>query len=94
MSLLSWNCRELGQPRTVHELLLLVRKHKPKILFLSETHNRKAMVEGLRWKLGLKHVITVTENSKGGGLALFWDEYALSCTESLVPTFDTTCGNS
>ncbi|PNT74869.1 hypothetical protein BRADI_1g23405v3 [Brachypodium distachyon] len=74
MNLLCWNCRGLGQPRTVRELERLVTVHKPKLLFVSETCNRQKYVESLRWRLGLKHVITVTEDGKGGGLALFWDE--------------------
>jgi exonuclease III len=48
--------------------------HRPKILFLSETRKNKVFVEGLRWRLGLKHVVTFTEKGKGGGLALFWHE--------------------
>jgi hypothetical protein len=34
----------------------------------------KSVVENLRWRLGLKYVVTFHEPGKGGGLALFWDE--------------------
>jgi hypothetical protein len=48
--------------------------HQPKIVFLSETRQNKNFVEGLRWRLGLNHVVTFSEKGKGGELALFWDE--------------------
>jgi len=37
MIILSWNCRGLGEPRTVPALCDLIRIHKPDIIFLSET---------------------------------------------------------
>jgi hypothetical protein len=51
-----------------------VHKNKIKLVFLSETRQCKEVVEGLRWRLGLKHVISFKEDGKGGGVALFWDE--------------------
>jgi hypothetical protein len=51
-----------------------MRVHNPKLLFLSETRQNKDYVENLRWRLGLKHVVTFSGKGKGGGLALFWDE--------------------
>ena len=48
--------------------------NKPKLLFLSETRQKKEYVESLRWRLGLKNVLSFSEKGKGGGLALFWDE--------------------
>jgi hypothetical protein len=74
MRILVWNCRGLGNPRTVQDLVRLVYKNKVKIVFLSKTRQRKDVVEGLRWRLGLKHVISYKEEGKGGGVALFWDE--------------------
>jgi hypothetical protein len=52
----------------------LVHSHKPKILFISETWQNKEYVEGLRWRLGFKNIISLKEECKGVGLALFWDE--------------------
>jgi hypothetical protein len=74
MKILFSNCRGLGQPQTVQELERLLRAHRPKLLFLSETHQNKRVVENLRWRLGLKHVVSFHEEGGVGGLALFWDE--------------------
>ena len=72
--MLGWNCRGAGDSRTVQEMERLVHTYRPKLVFLSETRQNKVVVENLRWRLGLKHVVTFHEPGKGGGLALFWDE--------------------
>ncbi|XP_062186766.1 uncharacterized protein LOC133890399 [Phragmites australis] len=59
MDLLSWNCRGLGQPRTVQELVTLTRMHSPKLIFLSETRQNSEYVRRLRWRLGLKECFAV-----------------------------------
>jgi exonuclease III len=74
MNLFSWNCRGLGLPRTVQELVALVRAKSPMLVFLSETRTKGRRVENLRWRLGLKNCITVDSVRSGGGLALFWHE--------------------
>jgi len=44
MSIIGWNCRDLGNPSIVPKLKYIVRYHKPAALFLSETlvHSNKA----------------------------------------------------
>ena len=74
MTLLSWNCQGLGQPRTVRELVCLVRTYKPKLVFLSETRQSSEYVNKLRWMLGLKHCIVQPGVGKSAGIALFYDE--------------------
>ncbi|XP_073362956.1 uncharacterized protein [Aegilops tauschii subsp. strangulata] len=74
MTLRSWNCRGLRQPRTVQELVCLVHTYKPKLVFLSETRRKNKFVSSLRWRLGLKHCIIQPGVGKGAGLALFYDE--------------------
>jgi hypothetical protein len=53
MSTLSFNCRGVGDPATVHEVRDLVRTHLPSILCLLETQIAKYRVEGLARTLGL-----------------------------------------
>uniref|UniRef100_A0A453IQP4 Endonuclease/exonuclease/phosphatase domain-containing protein n=2 Tax=Aegilops tauschii subsp. strangulata TaxID=200361 RepID=A0A453IQP4_AEGTS len=79
MNILAWNCRGVGNRRTVREVLALVKANDPKLVFLSETRQDVAKVEKLKWRLGLKGFHGVSSNGKSGGLALFWDE-SLSVT--------------
>ena len=72
MSCLSWNCRELGNPCTVHELASLVRVKDPSAVFLMETWSNEEQLELLRCRLHFNNKLVVPSNNKGGGLALFW----------------------
>ncbi|XP_074342205.1 uncharacterized protein LOC141679663 [Apium graveolens] len=72
MNVLSWNCRGLGLPRTVRVLGDLIRTHKPKFLFLSETISYANKVEELRVKFGFAQCFSVDRVGRSGGLAIFW----------------------
>jgi exonuclease III len=74
MSILSWNCRGLGQPSTVQELSLPVRKYCPKIVFISETRQQKSRVLNLRFRLGYKNAFVVDRKGKVEGLVIYWNE--------------------
>lgn len=74
MNALAWNCRGLGQARTVQELVRLVRNFCPKVVFLSETRQSNERVSKLRWRLGLKNFLTMKGDGSGGDIALLWDE--------------------
>ncbi|XP_031120221.1 uncharacterized protein LOC116023364 [Ipomoea triloba] len=56
MSTLSWNCRGLGNPRTVREVVDLVSRKKPEFVFLMETKVGRSHAERLRVKLGFEDV--------------------------------------
>jgi exonuclease III len=71
MKILVWNCRGLGQPRTVQELCRLVREHRPNLVFLSETRQNKALVESVCRRIGFSNCLPVCVEGKGGGIALF-----------------------
>jgi exonuclease III len=75
MIILAWNCRGLGQTRTVQELVQLVRTYRPNLVFISETRQNENKIKGLRGRLGLKNCITQKGKGKGAGIALFWDEH-------------------
>ncbi|XP_031124166.1 uncharacterized protein LOC116026880 [Ipomoea triloba] len=72
MSTLSWNCRGLGNPRTVREVVDLVSRKKPEFVFLMETKVGRIHAERLRVKLGFEGLFYVESVGLSGGLALFW----------------------
>lgn len=72
MILLGWNCRGLGQSRTVRILNEMLTSHKPDILFLSETLVEGNKVEVLASKIGFVNFHSVDRQGRGGGLAVFW----------------------
>ena len=74
MTIISWNCRGLGQPRTIQELVCLVRTYRPSLVFISETRKSEDYVNKLRRRLGLKHCISHVGDVQGAGIALFYDE--------------------
>lgn len=72
MSVLSWNCRGLGHPRTVQVLLDLARCKKPSIIFLIETLCNKSKLDSIKLKLGFDGLFVVDRVGRSGGLGLFW----------------------
>jgi hypothetical protein len=74
MSLLSWNCRGLGNPRTVRDLCQLVEEKKPRFLFLMETRIQQNRMQVVRNKLGFAGMLVVDPIGTSGGLALIWKE--------------------
>jgi exonuclease III len=73
MIALSWNCRGLGNPQTVHELRRMVNEKKPNLVFLMETKLRQKKMEIVRIKLGFHNMFVVDCVGKSGGLALLWE---------------------
>jgi hypothetical protein len=74
MSLLSWNCRGLGNPRTVHALCHLVKEKRTRFLFLMETKICKQRMQVIRNKLGFEGLLAVDPVGLSGGIALLWKE--------------------
>lgn len=74
MKLLSWNCRGLGNPRTVLELKDLVSSNKPSCIFLLEVKIARSRVERIKEQLGFQSLFYVNNVNNGGGLALLWKE--------------------
>ncbi|XP_031131888.1 uncharacterized protein LOC116033272 [Ipomoea triloba] len=72
MSTLSWNCRGLGNPRIVREVVDLVSRKKPEFVFLMETKVNREHAERLRVKIGFEGLFYVDSIGRSGGLALFW----------------------
>jgi hypothetical protein len=74
MILLSWNCRGLGNPRTVRDLCHLVKTKQPSLLFLMETISERQKLERLWVQLGFVGMFAMDPVGRSGGLALFWKE--------------------
>lgn len=74
MSILSWNCRGLGNPATVRVLVDLIHSKKPEIVFLIETIVGYNKLEPIRARLGFKVLFVVDNMGHSGGLALMWKE--------------------
>jgi hypothetical protein len=64
MSLMRWNCRGLGQPRTVQELTRLVRSVCPDIVFLLETSQHMERVQNLKIRIGMNKCFIVDGRGK------------------------------
>ncbi|KAL4652403.1 hypothetical protein ACB092_01G230800 [Castanea dentata] len=74
MSCLSWNYHELGNPQTVDELVTLVGKKDPKVVFLMETKSYSEVIERVHRKIQFAHKFVIPRPNQGGGLALRWKE--------------------
>ena len=72
MNAMSWNCRELGNPRIVRELRNIVKQEGPTLLFVMETKIRGKHVEDLKHTLGFSGCFAVDSDGLSGGIGLFW----------------------
>nr|GMC69204.1 uncharacterized protein LOC109160652 [Ipomoea batatas] len=74
MSLLTWNCRGLGNPTTIQVLADLIRAKRPKVVFLIETFMTKQRMEPIRARVGFQNMFVVDACGHRGGLVLLWHE--------------------
>ncbi|WCJ41960.1 hypothetical protein M5689_022794 [Euphorbia peplus] len=72
MSTISWNCRGMGNPRTVRMLMNLVSKFRPEFIFLMEVKCNRAKIESIKRKLCYDGLFFIDPINQGGGLALLW----------------------
>lgn len=72
MIILCWNCRGLGNPRTVQVLKDLVLSHRPDLVFLSETKCKQQRMGHIRAQLSFNGAFTVDAVGHSGGLAIMW----------------------
>lgn len=59
MKILSWNCRGLGNPRTIQDLCHLVEEKMPNVVILTKTKLRKANGEKIRWRLKFEGCLVI-----------------------------------
>ena len=72
MSLLLWNCRGLGNPRTENELVSLIQAKDPSVVFIAETWADETKLDRTLSKINFEKKWVVPRLNKGGGLVLFW----------------------
>lgn len=76
MSILSWNCRGLGNPTSVQVLVDLIHSRKPNIVFFIETFTRRNRLNPIKTKVGFSGFFVVDNVGHRGGLALMWNDMA------------------
>ena len=74
MNLISWNCRGLGNLRTIWELCRIVKQKKPALVFLMETKLRSDKMKLIHFKMGFPNMFVVDFIRRSGGMTLMWDE--------------------
>ncbi|XP_019150943.1 PREDICTED: uncharacterized protein LOC109147742 [Ipomoea nil] len=72
MSILSWNCRGLGNLTAIRVLADLVRSKRPQVVFLIETFADSVRMETVRVQLGFANLFCVDADGHSGGLAMLW----------------------
>ncbi|KAL0645993.1 hypothetical protein Bca4012_044284 [Brassica carinata] len=58
MKTISWNCRGIENDLTVRRFTEMCQKHHPRLVFLSETKNRR-LLQNIQADLGFYHLYTV-----------------------------------
>ncbi|XP_027127794.2 uncharacterized protein [Coffea arabica] len=72
MRVVVWNCQGVGSPLTVPQLREVNHLSSPNIYFLSETKNRKTVIDRIARRLRLDNNVTVEAMNRTGGMALLW----------------------
>lgn len=66
MNCLGWNCRGLGNSRTVCCLRDLIKTRNPDFVFLSETLVKSDKISEISVSLGFDNNFTVNSEGRGG----------------------------
>ena len=69
MRALGWNCRGLGNSRSVRALRNLVQQWDPDFVFLSETKLKKRSMEKKKMSVGFINGLIIPSHGRSGGLA-------------------------
>lgn len=72
MNGLSWNCRGIGNSRTVRVLHVLIKDRNPAFVFLIETLSTAGRMEELRIKFDFDNYFSMDYVGHSGGLAVLW----------------------
>ena len=95
MSCIVWNCRGLGNQRAVQELVDLVQKKAPLLVFLAEIWVDETRLNYVKDCIRFDQKFFVERINKGGGLALFWrDGIEVDVATSSLNHIDVTVNKS
>ncbi|PKI36162.1 hypothetical protein CRG98_043461 [Punica granatum] len=73
MSLLAWNCRGVRGNPIVRALRLLIRKHRPSIIFLSEAKSCSRHCNKIKQRCNLDDIFSVESSNTAGGFCPLWN---------------------
>ncbi|XP_042974736.1 uncharacterized protein LOC122306373 [Carya illinoinensis] len=74
MRILSWNCRGLGNPRTVQTLRMIVKEKMPDVVFHMETKLPYGRADGIAKTLKFEGCCVSEAVGRSGGLILLWKQ--------------------
>ncbi|XP_050211620.1 uncharacterized protein LOC126661796 [Mercurialis annua] len=74
MKHLFWNCRGMGNPRTVSYLRRMHLCYSLDLVFLSETKLDKTRIDNMFRSVGFENSIIVNSRGRSGGVALGWSD--------------------
>ena len=85
MNALSWNCRGLGNLRTVRQLQEVIASEDPSLVFLMETKLSKDEMTKKKCTFGFIEGLVVASNGSKGGLALLWKKEIMVDVQTFGP---------
>ena len=85
MSAISWNCRELGNLRTIRTLQEVIASEDPILVFLMETKLSKEEMTKKKYTVGFTEGLVVASNDSKGGLALLWKKKVMVDVQTFGP---------
>ncbi|KAL5571994.1 hypothetical protein UlMin_021591 [Ulmus minor] len=75
MIILAWNCRGLGQPSAIRDLIALVRDSNPDVLILMETKIVEPVLVSRLRRIRFGKYLYVPHVGLSGGFCLAWRDY-------------------
>lgn len=72
MKIMNWNCRGLGNPRSVQYPRLLTQDKLPNAVFIMKTKLDIDRMERIKRKIGFYGCLAINTLCRSGGLALLW----------------------